>query len=41
MIHGGEVLASGTPDQIKNCDNPVVRQFIEGKSHGPIEVARR
>ena len=41
MIHGGEVLATGTPDQIKHCDNPVVRQFIEGKSDGPIEVARR
>ena len=41
MIHGGEVLATGTPDQIKNCDNPIVRQFIEGKSHGPIDVARR
>ena len=41
MIHNGEVLATGTPDQIKNCDNPIVRQFIEGKSHGPIEVARR
>ena len=40
MIYGGEVLASGTPDQIKNCDNPIVRQFIEGKSHGPIDVAR-
>ena len=40
MIHNGEVLAAGTPDQIKNCDNPIVRQFIEGKSQGPIEVAR-
>ena len=41
MIHNGEVLATGTPEQIRNCDNPVVRQFVEGKSHGPIEVARR
>ena len=41
MIHNGEVLATGTPDQIRNCDNPIVRQFIEGKSQGPIEVARR
>ena len=41
MIHGGEVLATGTPDQIKNCDNPIVQQFIEGKSHGPIDVAQR
>jgi len=41
MIHNGEVLATGTPDQIKSCDNPIVQQFIEGKSQGPIEVARR
>jgi len=41
MIHGGEVIATGTPDQIKNCDNPIVQQFIEGKSHGPIDVAQR
>ena len=41
MIHNGEVLATGTPEQIKNCDNPIVRQFVEGNSHGPIEVARR
>ncbi len=41
MIHNGEVLATGTPEQIQNCDNAIVRQFIEGKSHGPIDVARR
>lgn len=41
MIHGGEVLASGTPDQIKNCDNAIVQQFISGCSSGPIDVARR
>ncbi len=40
MIHQGEVLATGTPEQIKNCDNPVVRQFIEGRSQGPITVTR-
>ncbi len=39
MIYSGEVLATGTPDQIKSCDNPVVRQFIEGKSQGPIDVS--
>jgi len=41
MIHDGQVLATGTSEQIQNCDNPIVRQFIEGKSHGPIEVAQR
>lgn len=40
MIHEGQVLAVGTPQEIKSCTNPVVQQFIQGKSHGPIEVAR-
>ena len=41
MIHEGRVRASGTPAEIQATDDPVVRQFIEGQSHGPIEVARR
>lgn len=41
MIHEGRVLATGTPQQIQASDNPIVRQFIEGRSQGPIEVARR
>jgi len=41
MMHEGRVLAMGTPDQIRACDNPIVQQFIQGKSQGPIEVARR
>jgi len=41
MLHEGQVLATGTPEQIQNCDNAIVRQFIEGRSMGPIEVSRR
>ena len=40
MIHDGEVLAFGTPAEIQACENPIVRQFIEGRSHGPIAVAQ-
>lgn len=39
MLHNGEVLIYGTPDEVRACKDPVVRQFIEGKSQGPIEVA--
>ena len=39
MIHQGEVLIQGTPAEIQQSTNPIVRQFIEGKSSGPIEVA--
>ena len=41
MIHDGRVLATGTPQEIQACEDPIVRQFIEGRSHGPIDVARR
>ena len=41
MIHDGRVLAAGTPQEIQACQDPIVRQFIEGRSQGPIEVARR
>jgi phospholipid/cholesterol/gamma-HCH transport system ATP-binding protein len=39
MLHNGSTLIYGTPDEVRACDNPIVRQFIEGKSRGPIEVA--
>ena len=32
MIHEGTVIASGTPDAIRETDNPVVQQFISGGS---------
>ena len=41
MIHEGRVLATGTPQEIQACEDPIIRQFIEGRSHGPIDVARR
>lgn len=41
MLHDGQVLAYGTPQELKSCDNPVVQQFIAGRSQGPIEVAHR
>lgn len=36
MLYQGRVICGGTPDQIKNSDDPVVRQFINGSSTGPI-----
>ncbi|BDI28321.1 ABC transporter ATP-binding protein [Capsulimonas corticalis] len=41
MLHEGEVLVYGSPDEIKSSKNPIVQQFILGHSHGPIEVAHR
>ena len=36
MLYKGKIIFEGTPDQIKNTDNPVVYQFIHGAAVGPI-----
>ncbi|KJJ84115.1 organic solvent ABC transporter ATP-binding protein [Candidatus Omnitrophus magneticus] len=36
MLHEGKVLAIGTPLEIQNSDNPIIRQFISGSFDGPI-----
>lgn len=38
MLYNGAIVASGTPDQIKNSDNALVKQFITGSFKGPISV---
>src|SRR3989338_3814960 len=36
MLYKGGIIATGSPDEIKNMKDPVVRQFITGASKGPI-----
>ena len=38
LMHGGLVLAEGTPEQIRTTSDPVVQQFIQGKAEGPIPL---
>jgi len=38
MLYQGKIVATGTPDEIRHTDNPVVRQFITGSATGPIKV---
>ena len=38
MLHDGVVIFTGTPDEIKRTDHPLVRQFIEGRAEGPISM---
>lgn len=38
MLYNGRFEMVGTPDEIRNTGNEVVRQFIEGRSDGPIQV---
>jgi len=37
MLYNGMIEEYGTPDEILNSSNPVVRQFITGSLEGPIE----
>jgi len=36
MLYNGKIIANGTPDEIKDSRDPIVRQFITGASRGPI-----
>jgi phospholipid/cholesterol/gamma-HCH transport system ATP-binding protein len=36
MLYKGAIIFAGTPEEIKKTDNPIVQQFIQGRSQGPI-----
>jgi phospholipid/cholesterol/gamma-HCH transport system ATP-binding protein len=36
LLHEGRVQFTGTPDQAKTSNDLLVRQFIEGRSEGPV-----
>ncbi|OIO38479.1 MAG: ABC transporter ATP-binding protein [Candidatus Omnitrophica bacterium CG1_02_46_14] len=36
MMYQGKIVQIGTPDEIRNSKDPVVRQFISGSAAGPI-----
>ncbi len=36
MFYHGQVIAEGSPDEIRNTRHPVVKQFIHGEAKGPI-----
>ncbi|MDD5681534.1 MAG: ATP-binding cassette domain-containing protein, partial [Candidatus Omnitrophica bacterium] len=36
MLYNGKIIADGTPEQIKNTKDPIVKQFITGAAAGPI-----
>ena len=38
MLNEGKVVFQGTPEETRNTRDPMVRQFIEGSSTGPIRV---
>ncbi len=38
MLHRGKVHANGSPEQIFNCTDPIVRQFVDGIADAKIET---
>ena len=36
MLFQGKIIEVGTTEEIKNSPNPIVQQFIQGKSEGPV-----
>lgn len=36
MLYEGDIIGMGSPDQIKNSENPIIQQFITGSAQGPI-----
>lgn len=38
MLYEGKIIWSGPADEIDNCDNPYVQQFIKGLPTGPIQL---
>jgi phospholipid/cholesterol/gamma-HCH transport system ATP-binding protein len=39
LLNDGRVVFLGTPDDVRTTRDPLVRQFVEGQSEGPIHVA--
>jgi phospholipid/cholesterol/gamma-HCH transport system ATP-binding protein len=37
MLYKGRVALEGTPNDFRNTEDPVVRQFFSGKVEGPME----
>jgi len=36
VLYQGKILEVGTPEEIQRSANPIVQQFIHGRSEGPI-----
>lgn len=39
MLYAGKIIEVGTPERIRNTQNPIVKQFITGAAVGPITAA--
>ncbi|POA99750.1 ABC transporter ATP-binding protein [Chromobacterium sinusclupearum] len=39
FVAGGQVIAQGSPDEVRNSDSPWVRQFVNGEADGPVHYS--
>lgn len=40
-IHGGELIAAGTPEEVMACENSITGQYLSGKRSIPVPTKRR
>lgn len=40
-IHGGELIAAGTPEEVMTCENSITGQYLSGKRSIPVPTKRR
>ena len=40
-IHGGNIIAFGTPEEVANCDDSITGQYLSGKKFIPVPTNRR
>lgn len=38
LLHEGTIVEQGPPEEFMKSQNPIVRQFLEGRAEGPIKV---
>ncbi|MDD5504950.1 MAG: ABC transporter ATP-binding protein [Candidatus Omnitrophica bacterium] len=41
MLYDGRIIQRGSPEEIKNTNDPIVKQFVSGASKGPITEGER
>ncbi len=39
MVHEGRIIWEGPTDDVEDCDNPYVDQFVHSRAEGPIKMA--
>ena len=40
FLHQGEILASGTLEEVRRLDSPVLQQFLSGSTEGPLTLGQ-